>query len=319
MAGDGLRRPLNAPPGITPAPGVQPGTTTGIIFARYVIVFGPTDSVTGVFVYAAGTTPGPGNPPVISIGENTEDPYGNTVVPGIIQYGSGGSYSGLVVQGGTSILQMVTQATASNIPPEVYAAALNAGTATEYQVLTILSGEETATGGNAFINLFSQNANATTQAFGELGITGVNIIQWTASAVNVNKPITATAGTAADPTIITTDTGTTATTFGTDWGASGSGANGAIFQLQPNGWVNVAIDVKTTAAAPAAEICAIPAGYAPTTSIVCGALLPTAGGGAAYPLTAFSTGTLQQAGVPGVNGVRYAGIITYPGPGLSLP
>ena len=51
---DKLRRPLNAPPGITPAPGVQPGTTTGIIFARYVIVFGPTDSVTGVFVYAAG-------------------------------------------------------------------------------------------------------------------------------------------------------------------------------------------------------------------------------------------------------------------------
>jgi hypothetical protein len=81
----------------------------------------------------------------------------------------------------------------------------------------------------------------------------------------------------------------------------------------------VAIDVKTTAAAPAAEICAIPAGYAPTTSIVCGALLPIAGGGAAYPLTAFSSGTLQQAGVPGVNGVRYAGIITYPGPGLSLP
>jgi hypothetical protein len=245
MAGDGLRRPLNAPPGITPAPGVQPGTTTGVIFARYVIVFGPTGSVTGVFVYAAGTTPGPGNPPVISIGENTKDPYGNTVVPGIIQYGSGGSYSGLVVQGGTSILQMVTQATASNVPPEVYAAALNAGTATEYQVLTILSGEETATGGNAFINLFSQNANATTQAFGELGITGVNIIQWTANAVNVNKPITATAGTAANPTSITTDTWHP---LGAMAGGSGYTVNNARYQLTTDGRYEVDINLTAGAA-----------------------------------------------------------------------
>jgi hypothetical protein len=132
-------------------------------------------------------------------------------------------------------------------------------------------------------------------------------------------PFNSEAGTLANPSLIFTDPGTAASAFGTDWGASGSGANGAVFQLQPNGWVNVAIDVKTTAAAPAAEVCAIPAGYAPSASIVCGALLPTAGGGAAYPLTAFSTGTLQQAGVPGVNGVRYAGIVTYPGPGITLP
>jgi hypothetical protein len=138
-------------------------------------------------------------------------------------------------------------------------------------------------------------------------------------SISIGGALGSIGGTVANPTLITTDPGTAASTFGTDWGASGSGANGAVFQLQPNGWVNVAIDVKTTAAAPAAEVCAIPAGYAPSASIVCGALLPTAGGGAAYPLTAFSTGTLQQAGVPGVNGVRYAGIITYPGPALSLP
>jgi len=260
---DKLRRPLNAPPGITPAPGVQPGVNQGVVVATRVIVVGPAGTVTGVFVYAPGTTPGLGNFPTAWMTTATTDPFGNVLpVAAVI--------------GTTSI----------------YAA----------------DGVFFSTGGAAGAAVIPNGSG------------GVNIQTTGGQYVNITTgPFASVLGTVADPTIITTDTGTTASIFGTDWGASGSGANGAIFQLQPNGWVNVAIDVKTTAAAPAAEICAIPAGYAPTTSIVCGALLPTAGGGAAYPLTAFSTGTLQQAGVPGVNGVRYAGIITYPGPGLSLP
>jgi hypothetical protein len=83
MAGDKLRRPLNAPPAVTPAPGVQPGST-GVEFARIVIVFGPAGGQpVGVFVYAQGTTPGPGNPPVLSMTLASKDPYGNAIDPGL--------------------------------------------------------------------------------------------------------------------------------------------------------------------------------------------------------------------------------------------
>jgi hypothetical protein len=80
-AGDGLRRPLNAPSGGAAAVGVQPGISNGVQFARQVIVFGPAGIPVGVFVYAPGTTPGAGNPPVASLTGGTKDPYGNTVAP----------------------------------------------------------------------------------------------------------------------------------------------------------------------------------------------------------------------------------------------
>jgi hypothetical protein len=60
-----------------PPTGVQPGSSSGIVRARLVIVSGA--GVSGVFVYNG--TPGTGNPPVLSIVPPgvTTDPYGNTV------------------------------------------------------------------------------------------------------------------------------------------------------------------------------------------------------------------------------------------------
>jgi hypothetical protein len=75
---DGLVAPLNAPGAALPAPGVQPGTTPGIVLAQYVIVFGPAG---GVFVYSG--TPGAGNSPIAWMTAATADPYGNTVTPEI--------------------------------------------------------------------------------------------------------------------------------------------------------------------------------------------------------------------------------------------
>lgn len=83
-AGDKLVRPLNAPPAGNAAPGVQPGATSGVFVGRLVIIFGPASGAPlGVFVYAQGTTPGPGNPPVISVTLASSDPYGNPVDPGV--------------------------------------------------------------------------------------------------------------------------------------------------------------------------------------------------------------------------------------------
>lgn len=72
MTGDGLRRPVNAPPGQAVSPGVQPGVTGGIVLARYVIVTGAGG---GVFIYVG--TPGFLNPPAAWLGASGADPYGN--------------------------------------------------------------------------------------------------------------------------------------------------------------------------------------------------------------------------------------------------
>lgn len=78
---DGLIPPLNAPPGAGAGLGVQPGVTSGVVVATQVIVYGPAGQPTGLFLYAAGTTPGPGNPPLVAITSSASDPYGNTVSP----------------------------------------------------------------------------------------------------------------------------------------------------------------------------------------------------------------------------------------------
>jgi hypothetical protein len=82
MSGDGLVRPVNAPEGGQVYPGVQPGTSA-LQFANTVLVFGPAGSAVGIFIYPAGTSPGPGNPPIISITEASADPFGNLVDPGV--------------------------------------------------------------------------------------------------------------------------------------------------------------------------------------------------------------------------------------------
>ena len=79
-----------SPTGAPMAPG-----SSSIVRARQVIVFGPDGSVVGIFVYAVGTTPGPGNPPVDSITRSSTDPFGNPVQPDLVAYGGGGGYAQL--------------------------------------------------------------------------------------------------------------------------------------------------------------------------------------------------------------------------------
>lgn len=68
-----------------PSPGIAPSQGQ-VTRARIVIISGPHGAITGLFVYAAGTTPGPGNPPELSITEAATDPFGNTVLPGTVNY-----------------------------------------------------------------------------------------------------------------------------------------------------------------------------------------------------------------------------------------
>jgi hypothetical protein len=126
MAGDGLARPMNAPPASTPAPGVQPGVSSGVDVANVVIVYGPN---AGLFEYAG--TPGPGNPPVIWATEAARDPYKNAlpftglgvrngsgltrIDGGTIQVGAAGEFTmGTLNDSGTGVTSLESS-TASNV------------------------------------------------------------------------------------------------------------------------------------------------------------------------------------------------------------
>jgi hypothetical protein len=82
-----------------PPAGVQPGSSAGIVRARLVIVSGPSGAISGIFVYAAGTTPALGNPPIVSVTNGTSDPFGNPVVPGLDV--TQGAITGTTITGGT--------------------------------------------------------------------------------------------------------------------------------------------------------------------------------------------------------------------------
>ena len=84
---DGLVAPLNAPPGITPSYGTQPGGNTQILRARLIIVSGMGE---GVFIYNG--TPGLGNPPIAWMGSGLVDPFGN-VLPSTTGVASSGTFS----------------------------------------------------------------------------------------------------------------------------------------------------------------------------------------------------------------------------------
>lgn len=90
-AGGQQERPFNAPAGQATPVGVQPGTQGAVDFAQVVIVFGPTGRVNGIFVYKPGTTPGPGNGPILSGTFASKDFYGNAVQPGWVSYAAPGS------------------------------------------------------------------------------------------------------------------------------------------------------------------------------------------------------------------------------------
>jgi hypothetical protein len=215
VSGDGLRRPLNAPPGVTPSSGVQPGVDTGVEYARIVIVFGPAGSVSGVFVYPAGTTPGAGNPAVEAISNASKDPYGNTIQPGIMSQIPGGAF------------------------------------------VSLFQGEINFSGG-ATIEGVSGNGNLLFTTGGEYGFLG--------------GPVVSTAGTAASPSVISTDTWHGMGLLN-GW-ANAAGNVTAQYRLvaSPPNSVEV-IGALAANAATAATFFTLPAGYRPASQqqVACGA------------------------------------------------
>jgi hypothetical protein len=101
-AGGTQPRPINAPSAPSGAV-VSPGVTGGTFVGHLVVVFGLAGEPVGVFVYAVGTTPAKGNPPIAWMTNQTADPYGNPVEAGVGSADSGGDRNWL----GGSILNFL--------------------------------------------------------------------------------------------------------------------------------------------------------------------------------------------------------------------
>lgn len=232
LVGDGLVRPQNAPVAQQPSVGVQPGTTSAIVRANTVIVFGPTGAPVGIFVYQTGTTPGPGNPPVISITQpgTTADPYGSPVKPGIYIADTNPARSDYIqlLPGSPPAINIGTGDAAQSTPAKVTSGVLGSG-GTRRLAVELVAPTVTGGTGSAVVTVASQSADLTQPGFAEISYSdgvksggvdaqpgqvtvtasdagGTATVVTSRTASTFGMPVTATAGTAASPTLITTDT-----------------------------------------------------------------------------------------------------------------
>lgn len=166
---DGLIAPLNAPPGQLTPIGIQPGTTSPVVIANLVIIFGPAGNPVGLFVYQPGTIPGPGNPPVAWVSPSTADPYGNAIQPGIMLaqlISSGNAQGGLIwntIVGSEPLLALFPNSTVgfTGHSPFVTAQVFNRGAANEQLALSLGGGAGSGVASPVMVNLFSVSKDGT--------------------------------------------------------------------------------------------------------------------------------------------------------------
>lgn len=145
MTGDGLIRRITDAPAAAGGLGVQPGTSSAVVIASTVIIFGPSGTPTGLFVYKPGTRPGPGNPPVAWVTENATDPYGNAVPDPVI--GTQDPTTGSARLNGANVLLTYTPGGAGVAPAAL--SQVPAG------VLALQSGGTSLADGQGVLNVFS--------------------------------------------------------------------------------------------------------------------------------------------------------------------
>jgi hypothetical protein len=273
---------MGAPPAQRLGLGVQPGTSSAVVIANKVIVFGTGD---GVFVYTG--KPALGNPPIAWMGSGLADPYGNTL-PSTTGVAGGGTFSagnqvitpsGIFTYPGTpgpgGLAQSVVPGAVAVTDP--YGNAALPGFTTYEQsggtwyAMNILASQMVIwtaassagpyaqsaaglfflTGANTFINALSGH---------KIELSAPVIADF---AFQCAGPVTATAGTAAAPTLITTDTWHTLGALGA---GSGYTVNNARYQLTTDGFAEIDINLTAGAATvagvyPFANV--LPAAYRP--------------------------------------------------------
>jgi hypothetical protein len=163
----------------TPA-GVAPPGNVGVFRGKLVIVYGPSGTISGVFVYAPGTTPAKGNPPIAWMTGGTSDPYGNTVTPQIGSQASNGQ--GVVLQG-ADILLPGSNLVASGEPAAIFGVP---AASTAAQSFLIFASPLDSTN-QAVLLLAGESGNAATAAYAQF-------VQQTAADVQSAMQVWATGG-----------------------------------------------------------------------------------------------------------------------------
>jgi hypothetical protein len=135
--------------------GTGPAPQNVVIVGRTVIVFGPVGSVVGVFVYQAGTTPGAGNPPILSMTANTSDPFGNPVESGITSQ----EPSSVFAQLATGQLRLGSTNPLTEIAAAALLEVLDVTTAASRPAVELIS-PATSAGNTADLTLFGESADA---------------------------------------------------------------------------------------------------------------------------------------------------------------
>jgi hypothetical protein len=150
---------------------MAPGSQTPIVRAKQVIVSGPSGAVVGVFVYNAGTTPGPGNEPIASLTNQPADPFGNPTETGVAAYAiiSGNTYAlqlGTVTFGATTFPAFFLQNLTS---PPVFPPFIGGQTSPAGSFFEMTSGESTGGASEAAVQVQDSVISG-------LGIALVNLI-----------------------------------------------------------------------------------------------------------------------------------------------
>lgn len=271
-AGDGLVRPLNAPPAHQVLPGVQPGVTGAVVLAQYVIIFGtgPGGAQPGMFIYQG--SPGPGNPPVFSISDATSDPYKNAIAPGIWAGPFGSTQAGLEYNGTAGQLLFPVGGTSPTLVGGISGVAAGAG-GSEVQVFSaqdsgagntdrvfMVFADHLAGVTSAEYFLVYQDAGAVNRVQAEGGATGLFL--FSVASISAVLP-----GTGTDPAnAAQSETWHTATLIN-NWAGSGSGVNGLRYRVAPWGdEIEIEADIiNAVFVPPGNSTCfVLPAGWRPS-------------------------------------------------------
>jgi hypothetical protein len=174
---------------------IEAGTITvtqlaaGIIYAGIIngtlvegaeiVCYSPSGSPDGVYVYTAGTTPALGNVPLLALGGESVDPYGNSTRPSdaypggqLIALGPSGSYVQLAANNTELALNIGTGAAGEQYPGQVKSLTSGSGSAETLitQVTAPMSG-----GSAAELQLSSASDDGVTSApYAVLGVAGTS-------------------------------------------------------------------------------------------------------------------------------------------------
>ena len=264
LPGDKLVAPLNAPAAGQAAAGVQPGVSSGIVLAQYVIVFGTTG---GVFIYAG--TPAFGNPPLYWMGNVTADPYGNAVEPGIWAGTASGAQVGIQVNSNAGEILFPLPGTFSG---DARIGSLNFGSGA---ALEIIGPSDMAPANDSVLLDLVDNAGGSGSAAWFLGYNDANggsnthaVGNYKGMQIFVAQPITATApGSGTSPTNPATVESWHAMTLTNSW-ANVAGFAAAKYRLiaSPPNTVEI-IGAINAAAASSASFFTLPAAYRPASNV----------------------------------------------------